>query len=357
MNISSLSPCTLGELAEQLGTQVAQEHAGILISGVASAHDAAPGHITFFANAKYLRQIKATRASAVLVPHNFQHALDHAIPVFVDNPSEAFANVVAHFTPAFEPAPPGIHPSAIIATDADIDSTASIGPCVVIEHSVKVGARSVIGAGCFLGKATQIGEDCLLYPNVSVRERCIIGHRVIIHCGAVIGSDGFGFEFKNGAHMKIPQVGIVQVDDDVEIGANSTIDRARFGRTWIQQGVKIDNLVQIAHNVVVGSHSLLVAQVGIAGSTRLGNYVTLAGQVGVAGHAEIGDQVIAGAQSGIAGDLPPGSKVFGSPSQPMADAKRQIAALHRLPEALREIRELRQRLASLEEAVNMHTHQ
>ncbi len=341
---------TLGSLAERIAGRVQPEHAHTLITGVASAGDAGPGHITFFGNPKYLKQTQSTRASAVLVPLDFKHPLDHAIPVYVDNPSEAFALVVAEFAPRAEAPQAGIHPSAVVAHDAVIDPTASIGPCAVIESKARVGARTVVGAGCFLGSGSSLGEDCLLYPRVCVREHCLIGNRVIIHCGAVIGSDGYGFEFKDGRHLKIPQVGIVQIDDDVEIGANTTIDRARFGRTWVQEGVKIDNLVQIAHNVVVGRHSLLVAQVGIAGSTRLGCYVTLAGQVGVAGHAEIGDRVVAGAQSGIPGDLPPGAKVFGCPSQPMNEAKRQIAALHRLPDALREIRDLRQRLEALEES-------
>lgn len=342
----------MSKLAGDLGGRIDPSADGtVLITGVASANDAATGDITFFGNAKYLKQTLATRASAVLVPEDFRHQLEHAVPVFVGSPSQAFAQVVEHFAPPMVRPPVGVHPSAVVADDARIDESASVGPCAVVESGAEVGARTVVGAGSFIGAGAKVGDDCLLHAGVCIRERCLIGNRVIIHCGAVVGSDGYGFEFKEGRHVKIPQVGIVQVDDDVEIGANTTIDRARFGRTWIQAGTKIDNLVQIAHNVVVGRHNLIVAQVGIAGSTRLGNYVTLAGQVGVAGHAEIGDHVVAGAQSGIPSDLPAGARVWGTPSQPMGDTKRQISALHRLPDALREIRDLKKRLTELERLV------
>ena len=338
---------TAGELARMLDGEIAPASAAIEISGVGSAADAQPGQITFLGNRKYLPKIASSQASVVLVPRDFDADIP-AAALRVDNPSAAFAKVVAHFAPATPKPHPGVDPSAWIHPAAKVDPSATIGHNAVIEREAEVGAGTVIGANCFVGYESRIGDDCLIHPNVSIRERALVGCRVIIHCGAVIGSDGYGFEFENGRHRKIPQVGIVQIDDDVEIGANTTIDRARFGRTWIQEGVKIDNLVQIAHNVVVGRHSLLVAQTGIAGSTTLGQYVTLAGQVGVVGHVDIGEQTIAGAKSGIAGSLPAGSKVFGYPCAPMAEAKRQFVALRQLPRKLTELRELRGRLDELE---------
>jgi UDP-3-O-[3-hydroxymyristoyl] glucosamine N-acyltransferase len=201
----------------------------------------------------------------------------------------------------------------------------------------------VIGAGSYIGHESMIGASCLIYANVTVRERTRIGARVIIHSGAVIGADGFGFEFVDGHYQKIPQIGIVQIDDDAEIGANTTIDRARFGRTWIQEGVKIDNLVQIAHNVIIGKHSIIAAQTGISGSTRVGEKVMMAGQVGVIGHLTIDDNTIIAAQSGISKDLP-GGAWFGSPAVPLSEAKRQIAWTHRLGKLFDRVKAIEKKL-------------
>jgi UDP-3-O-[3-hydroxymyristoyl] glucosamine N-acyltransferase len=214
--------------------------------------------------------------------------------------------------------------------EATLGKDVFIGAHAVIEPGAKVGSRSIISAHAYVGHGVQIGEDCRIYPHVTIRERCTLANRVILHPGVVIGSDGFGYEFRDGAHQKIPQTGIVQIEDDVEIGANSTVDRARFGRTWIRKGTKIDNLVQIAHNVTVGEHSILCAQVGISGSTRVGNFVTLAGKVGVNGHIEIGDGAIIGAMSGVPKSIKPGVIVIGAPARPIKDYKISLALLNKL---------------------------
>jgi UDP-3-O-[3-hydroxymyristoyl] glucosamine N-acyltransferase len=221
----------------------------------------------------------------------------------------------------------------------------SIQPHAVVEDGSEIGDDTVVGAGSYIGQETTIGATCLIYPLVTIRERSRIGSRVIIHSGAVIGADGFGFEMVDGRHQKIQQLGIVQIDDDVEIGANTTVDRARFGRTWIQQGVKIDNLVQIAHNVIIGKNSVIVAQTGISGSTRVGERVMMGGQVGIVGHIEIGDDTAIGAQSGIAKSIP-GGTWFGSPAVPLAEAQRQIAWVHRLGKLFARVKEIEKKLGS-----------
>ena len=221
-----------------------------------------------------------------------------------------------------------------------------IQPYVVIEDGAKIGRESCIGAHGYIGHGAKIGDGCKIYPHVTIREGSIMGNRVIVHSGAVIGGDGFGFELVNGRHVKIPQIGIVQIDDDVEIGANTTIDRARFGRTWIQEGAKIDNLVQIAHNVIVGKHSILVAQVGISGSSKLGSFVTLAGQVGVVGHIEIGDQAVVGAKSGVTKSVPTKETWWGIPACPIDEQKAKWASLGRLPKLQERLKKLEQRLDS-----------
>ncbi len=220
-----------------------------------------------------------------------------------------------------------------------------IQPHAIIEAGVEIAERTVIGANCYLGHGTKVGADCLLYPNVVVRERTVIGARVILHSGVVLGADGFGFEIVEGRQQKVPQIGIVQIDDDVEIGANSTVDRARFGRTWIQQGAKIDNLVMIAHNVVVGAHSVIAAQTGVAGSSRLGAYVMIGGQAGITGHVEVGEQVIIGAKTGVSKDLPAKSGIWwGIPAAPIRESHEQLAWIRRLGKLFARVKALEEKL-------------
>lgn len=323
--------------------------AGAPIYGAAPLSEAGCDDITFFANPLYLPALRKTKAAAVLVPLDFAEDIASA-RIRVANPSLAFARLVAAFSPEPVTFPPGIHPTAIVAADATVADDASIQPYAVIESGAVIGAGTVIGAHAYIGHQTRIGGQCLIYPNVTIRERCLVANRVIIHSGAVIGADGFGFEFVEGKHVKIPQTGIVQIDDDVEIGANTTIDRARFGRTWIQQGAKLDNQVMVAHNVVVGAHSILCAQAGISGSTRLGSHVTIAGQAGIVGHVEIGDQSIICAKAGVGKSLPAKSIYLGTPAEPMSDSKRRFALTSR-----RRMESLFQRLKALEARAGIRT--
>lgn len=331
---------TLGEVAARTGGWVAPEAAALEISGLASLDDANPGDLAFFGNQRYIRAVRKSRATAVLVPHGFAEEIP-ATRIWVDDPAASFASLLPEFTPPPVPRPVGVHPTAVIAPDSEVAPDAAVGPHAVIEAGAKIGARSIVGANCYIGHRAIVGEDCILYPHVTLRERCTLANRVIIHSGVVIGADGFGFEFRDGGHQKIPQTGIVQIEDDVEIGANTTVDRARFGRTWIRKGTKIDNLVQIGHNVTIGEHCILCAQVGISGSTRIGNFVTLAGKVGLSGHIELGDGVIFGAMSAIAKDVPAKSIMFGAPARPIREYKANYALL-------KNIHKLYDRVKSLE---------
>ena len=309
------------------------------ITGAASVSEAQEGDITFFGNTKYLPALRASRATCALVPEGFAESIA-SIPIQVANPSLAFSQVVERFAPAPVTFEPGIHPSASIAPGAQIGAGVSIAPHAVIEAGAVIGDHTVIGANTYLGHEAKIGAHCHIYPNVSIRERCTLGNRVIIHNGAVIGSDGFGYEMAQGRYVKIPQTGIVQIDDDVEIGANTTIDRARFGRTWIGEGTKIDNLVQIGHNVVIGKHTVICAQTGVSGSSKIGNYVTLAGQVGLVGHIEIGDQAVVAAQSGVSKDIPAKEMWWGYPAGPIKEKKELVAYISRLPKLAERVKRL-----------------
>ncbi len=338
---------SIEELASLVGGRVAGGGAGdVRITGAASVSDAQEGDITFFGNAKYLAALRASRATCALVPEDFSESIP-AVPIHVANPSLAFAKILERFAPRPVVFPPGVHPAAFVGEGASLGKDVSIQPHAVIEPGATIGDRAFIGANVYIGHGARIGADSVIYPNVSVRERCLLGNRVIVHSGAVIGSDGFGFEMTAGRHVKIPQIGIVQIDDDVEIGANTTIDRARFGRTWIGEGTKIDNLVQIAHNVVIGKHSVIVSQVGISGSSRLGNYVTLAGQVGVVGHIEIGDQAVVAAQSGVSKSVPAKQVMWGSPAAPMQEQKERHAYIGRLPKLWERVKKLEALVAEI----------
>jgi UDP-3-O-[3-hydroxymyristoyl] glucosamine N-acyltransferase len=332
---------TLKELADQSGGELLGDPT-LKITGAASLGDATSGEISFFTDRKYIGLLRKTRASALFVPPGFSEPVD-AAQIRVSNPAKAFEQVLLKFVPERITFAPGIHPSAVVDPGAQLGERVSIQPLAVIESGAKVGDDTIIGAGSYVGHESVIGPECHIYPNVTIRERSRIGSRVIIHCGVVIGADGFGFEMVDGRNQKLQQIGIVQIDDDVEIGANTTVDRARFGRTWIQQGVKIDNLVQIAHNVVIGKNSVIVAQTGIAGSTRVGERVTIAGQVGIAGHLEIADGTIIAAQSGIGKNLA-GGAWFGSPAVPFAERAQQIAWIHRLGKLFARVKEIEKKL-------------
>ena len=320
---------TLDELAALVGGQLCFGDNSRRISGVAAIEEATPSDVTFLGNPKYAPALRTSRAGVALVPVDF--AGESLPPVIrVTNPSLAFARLVERFSPAPVSYAPGVHATAVLGNGVVLGEGVSIQPYAVLEAGVRVGAGTVIGAHCFLGQEAEVGSGCLLHPRVTVAQRCRIGDRVILHSGCVVGSDGFGFEMLDGQHVKIPQVGNVVIEDDVEIGANATLDRARFGRTRVGKGTKIDNLVQVAHNVEIGRNCLIVSQVGISGSTRLGDHVVLAGQVGVVGHIQIADKVVVGAQSGVSKSLPASGMYMGSPAVPAEEYREQVALIRRL---------------------------
>lgn len=336
---------TVDKLAALVGGRVVGGSGQTPITGVAAIADAVEGQITFLGNPKYLPALKTCGASAAIVPLEFDTEIP-ATRIQVENTAVALAKILEKFAPPPIVFEPGIHPTAVIGRDVMLEPDVSIQPYAVIENGAKIGAATLIGAHAYVGHGATLGADCRIHPNATIREHCILGNRVIIHSGVVVGGDGFGYEFSGGKHVKIPQTGIVQIDDDVEIGSNTTIDRARFGRTWIQEGTKIDNLVQIAHNVVIGKGSIIVSQAGISGSSRLGNYVTLAGQVGLVGHIEVGDQAIIGAQSGVSKNVPQKEVWLGSPATPMQEQKEKFANINRLPKLFARVKKLEQILDS-----------
>jgi UDP-3-O-[3-hydroxymyristoyl] glucosamine N-acyltransferase len=338
-------PFSAAEIAKIIGGEVVGDPATVL-KGFAPADRAQPGDLTFAENENYFGRAEQSAASAVIVEGSFTST--KKLLIRVPNARIAFAKVL----PLFFPEPtftPGIHPTAIVPASANLDPTAYIGPYCVLGESVRVGPRSVLQASVYLGANSQLGEDVNLFPNVTIYARTEIGRRVRIHSGSVIGADGFGYVQDGGMHRKIPQIGNVIIRDDVEIGANVTIDRGALGPTVIGKGTKIDNLVQIAHNVVMGEHCLIVSQAGIAGSTKLGNYVVLGGQVGLAGHLKIGNRVQVAAQSGVMHDIPDSQKWIWTPAQPDRQAKRQMIAMQQLPELLRRVSQLEKKLGAIGE--------
>jgi len=340
---------SLGDLADRLGASLKGDP-NIQITGVNILEEAGPDQLSFLTNVRYARFVSRCKAAALVVAPSFKD-LDYPL-LITDQPYLALARVSQLFAaPPF--LPPGIHASAHIGEEVMLGADVSVGPLAQICDHCRIGRGTNIHGGAYIGRGVQVGEECRIYPGVNILDGCRIGNRVVIHSGTVIGSDGFGFaQDEEGRHIKIPQVGIVHIDDDVEIGANCAIDRATFGRTWIQCGVKIDNLVQIAHNVVVGEHSLLVAQVGVSGSTRLGRHVVLAGQVGIAGHAEIGDGVRVGAKSGVPGSIEAGRDVSGIPAVPHKEWLKNMANLRRLSQFKDELRQLKMKVQTLEEALH-----
>ena len=336
---------TLAELAAELDGEVVGD-GSTLIRGVAGIREALPGDITFLANARYEAYVTETRASAVICSREPRFA---AIPLLqVDNPYLAFQRAVRVFRPDPYRAPAGVHPSAVVSPEATLGDGVSIGAHCVIEAGARIGAGVVLLPGCYVGPLAVIGDDSFLYVNVVVREECVIGERCVLHPGVVVGSDGFGFAFDAGRYHKVPQVGNVVVGDDVEIGANTTIDRATTDSTRIGDGTKIDNLVQIGHNVKIGKHCIIVAQVGISGSTQLEDFVTLGGQSGVVGHVRIGERAMVGAQSGVTKSIPAGEVWTGYPAAPHGLWKRLTAMVQKLPQLFQRARALEERVEKLE---------
>lgn len=316
-----------------------------VVTGVCGIKEAKEGDLTFVANSRYLPLMNHTKASAIITSKDVKSAPKPIIRT--ENPSIAFAKMVSLLAPNEVKRPKGIHPTAVIGDSVKLGRNVAIQPYVVIEDNVEIQANTILYTGVYIGHHTEIGRDCLIYPYVIIRERIVIYNRVIIHGGTVIGSDGFGFSTVRGIHQRIPQIGNVIIEDDVEIGANVTIDRARFDKTIIKKGTKIDNLVQIAHNVVIGENSIIVAQSGISGSTTIGKNVTLAGQSGVIGHISIGDNAVVAAQAGVTKTVPANACVSGYPAKPHTLAKRINACVQNLPDLYKKVRALEEEIEKL----------
>lgn len=335
---------TVREIAEMVGGEVVGD-GDVIIRGAAPFDHAGSDEITFAVSPTYKKRLNETKAAAVIVPHDISES--EKILVRVQNPSLALAKVSAFFHQSERPVI-GISQEAHVGKNFKCGDEVSVYPGVFIGDDVTLGDRVTVHAGVVIDRGVVVGDDVVVYPNVSILERCEIGSRVIIHAGSVIGSEGFGFASDERGYHKIPQTGIVRIDDDVEIGACNTIDRATFGRTWIKRGVKTDNLVHVAHNVVVGEDTVLVAQVGISGSVRIGNRSILAGQVGISQHVTIGDRVTIGPQSGIVKSVPDDQIVSGSPEMPHRLWLRVSNLIPKLPEMRKKISELEKRIERLE---------
>lgn len=339
---------SLKEIAKLLGGKIVGNDE-VIIDNIRPIEEAGPGDITFIANMKYLRQLETTKASAILVSPQTQAAGKNL--VIVDDPYVAFGRLLNIFYPVQHDYN-GISGDAHIEEGADISPAATIFPRAYISRGVKIEKGAVIYPGVFLGSNTRVGENSVLYANVTVYRNSLIGKRVILHSGVVVGGDGFGFAAPGKANSKIPQVGFVQIDDDVEVGANSTIDRGTLGKTWIGRNVKIDNLVQIAHNVVIGENSVITAQVGISGSTKLGKSVIVGGQAGIVGHINIGDNVMIAAGSGIHKEIESGQIVAGFPQLPYRQWLKVEACRTKLPEMKKNLEELKRKIEMLQKQIN-----
>jgi UDP-3-O-[3-hydroxymyristoyl] glucosamine N-acyltransferase len=342
----------LKDIAERIESRLHGD-GDIEIRGVAGIENAAAGDLTFFTNPRYTAELRKTRASAVILGENAEAA--PCAMLRAKQPYLAFARAVELFADTWRPTP-GVHKLALVGENVTVAAGASVGPFVVIGDGARIGARSILHSHVAIGRHAEIGEDCILHTRVSVRERVRVGSRVVVQDGAVIGSDGFGFARRlDGSHHKIPQIGGVVIEDDVEIGANSAIDRPAVGETRIGAGTKIDNLVQVAHGVTIGQNVLLAAQVGIAGSTTIEDSVTLAGQVGVAGHLTVGKGAVATAQTGIPSSLDPGAFVSGYPAIPNRDWLRSSAVFRKLPELRKLCADLERRIEELESKPRTNT--
>ena len=336
----------LADLASDLGADVIGDE-DFEVCGVRPLDTAKAEHLSFLHNPKYVDEAKASEAGAILVA-DAEVLLGRNLLVCPE-PYLALAQALEIFHPMERPEP-GVHPSAVVAAGVSVGEGSSIGPLASVAEGVTVGEGTVVGAGCVIGRGVGIGEDCLLHPRVVIGEQCRIGDRCNVHSGTVIGSDGFGFATVDGTHHKVPQVGIVVLEDDVELGANVCVDRAALGETRIGRGTKVDNLVQIAHNVQIGEHCLLVAQVGISGSTQIGHHTVFAGQSGCSGHLKIGSGVVLVARAAAYKDVPDGATMAGAPARPHREWLKANANLQRLGGLREKVKQLEKRLAQLEES-------
>ena len=335
---------SLEHLARQVGGVVIGDDS-TMITGVNSLAAANTGEISFFADRRYKEDLNKTAASALIVSEEIDFFKGPQL--VVPDAALAFAAVTGLFGPPL-PRFPGISEQAVVHESSRIGKDVSIYPTAYVGKDSEIGDETVLFPGVFIGDRVRIGKGTIVFPQVTVLQDCIIGNQVILYSGVVIGSDGFGYTKDGSKSVKVPQIGIVQIDDDVEVGANSCIDRAALGRTWIQRGVKIDNLVQIAHNVVIGEDSIIIAQVGISGSVTVGQEVILAGQVGLADHVQVGDRAIVGSQSGIAKSVNPGDVVFGSPAMPHRLWLRTSGLIKKLPQFNDRLRALEKKIEELE---------
>jgi UDP-3-O-[3-hydroxymyristoyl] glucosamine N-acyltransferase len=339
----------LAEIARFLGCEL-EGNGEALIRGVAALDQAQADDLSFYTNRRYAARARASRAAALVVGPEAREQFAGRPLLVSENPYRDFAKVAAKwFDRSYRPAP-GVHPTAVLGKEVQLGEGCHIGAYCVIESGAKIKAHSILFPFCYVGAEVSIGEYCLLYPRVTLLERVIIGNRVILHSGVIIGGDGFGFApDPPQGYCKVPQMGWVEIADGAEVQSNTTIDRGALGATKIGRGTKIDNLVQIGHNVEVGEHSIIVSQVGISGSTKIGNWVTLAGQAGLVGHIHIGDGAIVTAQAGVAKDVPPKTVVSGSPAQPMLENRRALAEMNRLADLRKKVQVLEKRLKKLEE--------
>jgi len=330
---------TLKEIIKITGGEILGNE-DTIITNVAGITEAKKGDITFVSNPKYEQYIGSTNASAIIIKESQKDKVK--IPAIVSkNPYLSYAKIIMHIAKEIEKHPSGISKNCSISKSAKIGENVAISDFVAVDENSKINDGTTIYPNCYIGRNSKIGKNCLIYSNVTIRENIIIGNNVIIHAGTVIGSDGFGYVQENGLFKKIPQIGIVEIADDVEIGANVTIDRATTGKTFIGQGTKIDNLVQIAHNVHIGENSIIVSQAGISGSTKIGNGVTIAGQAGLVGHITVGDGAVIAARSGVIGDVAPHETVSGYPARPHKHAMKIYALIQKLPELFEEIKKLK----------------
>lgn len=342
---------TLNILAEQLGATL-EGDGDTVITGLAPIESAGPGDITFLANKKYQKYLESTKATAIIVSPETEVTRDDLSCLRLQDAYFGFVQLLRLFHPVVRYDAPGIHAQSFVDPSADISNDVTIAAHAFVGPGARIGRGSVIAEGAVIRNNVVIGEDCLIYPNVTILDRCTVGNRVIIQAGTTIGSDGFGFAPVEDRYEKIPQTGTVVIEDDVEIGANSCIDRGTIGPTIIRRGTKLDNLIQIAHNVEVGEHTVVAAQTGISGSTTIGHHVIVAGQAGLVGHISIGDRVTIGAQSGVSKDLQGEGKMFrGSPAREIHEELRLEAAIRHLPELIRTVRKQETRIADLEEIV------